>query len=73
MIASLSGKLKHRECRAGHHRNRRRRLQVFDSACDLLSLPGLGAPVALEIRQVVREDSLSSMVSPAPRSRSSIS
>ena len=48
--------------------------EVSDPARDLLRMPGVGAPVSLEIRQVVREDSITSMVSPRPpRSKPSTS
>lgn len=58
MIASLSGKLKHRDAGRVVIETGGVGYEVSIPLATYYRLPGLGAPVSLEIRQVVREDSL---------------
>ena len=58
MIASLSGKLKHRDAGRVVIETGGVGYEVSIPLATYYRLPALGAPVALEIRQVVREDSL---------------
>ncbi len=58
MIASLSGKLKQRDAGRVVIEAGGVGYEVCIPLATYYRLPGLGAPVALEIRQVVREDSL---------------
>ncbi|HEY2524428.1 MAG TPA: Holliday junction branch migration protein RuvA [Candidatus Binataceae bacterium] len=58
MIATLSGKLKHREAGRVVVETGGVGYEVSIPLATYYRLPGLGAQVALEIRQVVREDSL---------------
>jgi Holliday junction DNA helicase RuvA len=58
MIASLSGRLKHRDAGRVVIETGGVGYEVSIPLATYYRLPALGAPVALEIRQVVREDSL---------------
>jgi holliday junction DNA helicase RuvA len=58
MIASLSGRLKHREAGRVVIETGGVGYEVSIPLATYYRLPGIGAQVALEIRQVVREDSL---------------
>ena len=58
MIATLSGKLKHREAGRVVIETGGVGYEVAIPLATYYRLPGLGAQVSLEIRQVVREDSL---------------
>jgi Holliday junction DNA helicase RuvA len=58
MIASLSGKLKHRDAGRVVIETGGVGYEVSIPLATYYRLPGVGAPVSLEIRQVVREDSL---------------
>jgi holliday junction DNA helicase RuvA len=58
MIASLSGRLKHRDAGRVVIETGGVGYEVSIPLATYYRLPTLGAPVALEIRQVVREDSL---------------
>src|SRR6202162_927936 len=58
MIASISGKLKHRDAGRVVIETGGVGYEVSIPLATYYRLPSLGAPVALEIRQVVREDSL---------------
>src|ERR1700691_5454843 len=58
MIASLSGRLKHRDAGRVVIEAGGIGYEVSIPLATYYRLPGLGAPVSLEIRQVVREESL---------------
>src|SRR5712692_475469 len=58
MIASLSGRLKQRDSGRVVIETGGVGYEVFIPLATYYRLPSLGAPVSLEIRQVVREDSL---------------
>ena len=58
MIASLSGRLKHRDAGRVVIETGGVGYEVSIPLATYYRLPSLGAPVSLEIRQVVREDSL---------------
>jgi len=71
MIASLSGRLKQRDSGRVVIETGGVGYEVFIPLATYYRLPSLGAPVSLEIRQVVREDSLDRRHIPGRRSRSS--
>ena len=62
MIASLSGRLKHRDAGRVVIETGGVGYEVSIPLATYYRLPSLGAPVSLEIRQVVREDSLTDML-----------